>query len=70
MARAAIITGASVGIGASTAGKFLEEFVDDTPWVHIDIAGPSFPDKPQPWLDAGGSGCFVQTLVEVAKGWE
>ena len=28
--------------GAITAAKFLEQFVDDKPWVHIDIAGPSF----------------------------
>ncbi|MEX0820364.1 MAG: leucyl aminopeptidase [Pirellulaceae bacterium] len=55
--------------GAITAAKFLEEFVQGKPWVHIDIAGPSFLDSPKPWLDAGGSGAFVRTLVEVAKGW-
>lgn len=53
--------------GAITAAKFLEEFVEETPWVHIDIAGPSFLDKPQPWIDAGASGCFVQTLVRAAE---
>ena len=55
--------------GAITAAKFLEEFVQDTPWVHIDIAGPSFLDKPKPWLDGGASGCMVRTLVEVARTW-
>ncbi len=55
--------------GAITAAKFLEEFVGETPWVHIDIAGPSFQSKPKSWLDAGASGCFVQTLVEVAREW-
>ncbi len=49
--------------GAITAGKFLEEFVSDFPWVHIDIAGPSFHDKPKPWVDAGASGCMVRSLV-------
>ncbi len=55
--------------GAITAAKFLEEFVQGKPWVHIDIAGPAFLDSPKTWLDAGGSGAFVRTLVEVAKGW-
>ena len=55
--------------GAITAGKFLEEFVGETPWVHIDIAGPAYLSKPKSWLDAGGSGCFVRTLVEVARAW-
>ncbi len=54
--------------GAITAAKFLEEFVEDVPWVHIDIAGPSFADKPSPWIDAGASGCFVRTLFAVAAG--
>jgi leucyl aminopeptidase len=51
--------------GAITAAKFLEEFVDGTPWVHIDIAGPSFLEKPKPWLDAGASGCYVNALVQL-----
>ena len=56
--------------GAITAAKLLEEFVGDTPWVHIDIAGPAFLSKPKSWIDAGGSGCLVRTLVEVARGWK
>jgi leucyl aminopeptidase len=55
--------------GAITAAKFLEQFVDTTPWVHIDIAGPAFRDKPKAWIDAGASGQFVRTLVEVARRW-
>jgi len=55
--------------GAITAAKFLEEFVGDTPWTHIDIAGPAFLDSAKPWIDAGGSGAFVRTLVEVARNW-
>jgi len=53
--------------GAITAAKFLEEFVDDVPWVHIDIAGPGFLEKPRPWIDAGGSGVMVRSLVEIAR---
>jgi leucyl aminopeptidase len=52
--------------GAITAAKFLEEFVAGKPWVHIDIAGPSFLEGAKPWLDAGGSGFGVRTLVELA----
>jgi leucyl aminopeptidase len=53
--------------GAITAAKFLEEFVGDVPWVHIDIAGPSFADKPKSWIDAGATGVMVRTLVEVVR---
>lgn len=55
--------------GAMTAAKLLEEFVQDTPWVHLDIAGPSFAAKPAAWIDAGASGCMVQTLLEVAESY-
>lgn len=56
--------------GAIAGAKFLEEFVGTTPWAHLDIAGPAFLEKPKPWLDAGASGAFVRTLVELARGWE
>ncbi len=53
--------------GAITAAKLLEEFVAETPWTHIDIAGPAFLEKPKPWLDVGGSGALVRTLVELVR---
>lgn len=53
--------------GAITAAKFLEEFVAGRPWTHLDIAGPAFLESSKPWLDGGGSGCFVRTLVELAR---
>jgi len=56
--------------GAISAAKFLEEFVAGIPWTHMDIAGPAFLEKPKPWLDGGGSGAFVRTLVELARGWQ
>jgi leucyl aminopeptidase len=55
--------------GAITAAKFLEEFVVGRPWIHCDIAGPAFLDSAKPWLDAGGSGVFVRTLVEITRHW-
>jgi len=53
--------------GASTAAKFLEPFVGQTPWVHLDIAGPSWADSDSPSRDAGGTGCFVRTLVNLVE---
>jgi leucyl aminopeptidase len=55
--------------GAITAAKFLEEFVRGKPWVHVDIAGPAFLENAKPWLDAGGTGAYLRTLVEVARRW-
>jgi leucyl aminopeptidase len=52
--------------GAITAAKFLEEFVAGKPWVHLDIAGPAFFESSKSWLDAGGTGYGVRTLIEVA----
>ncbi len=55
--------------GAITAAKFLERFVGNLPWAHLDIAGPAFRDSAKPWCDAGASGEMVRTLVEVAARW-
>ena len=49
--------------GAITAAKFLENFVGDIPWVHIDIAGPAFVDSAKPHRDAGATGVMVRSLV-------
>ena len=59
-------TGGSRYGGAITAAKFLEEFVGDVPWVHLDIAGPAWAEHENPTRDSGGTGCFVRTLVELA----
>ena len=53
--------------GSITAAKFLETFVGDIPWVHIDIAGPAFADSPKEWRDAGGTGVMVRTLVRLLE---
>jgi leucyl aminopeptidase len=49
--------------GAITAALFLAEFVGDTPWVHLDIAGPAFADKGNDLGPKGGTGVPVRTLV-------
>jgi len=49
--------------GASVAGVFLSEFAGDTPWAHIDIAGPSWLDNNTKELSKGPSGVGVRTLI-------
>jgi leucyl aminopeptidase len=60
-------TGGSRYAGAISAAKFLEEFVGETPWAHLDIAGPAWAEKENASRAAGGTGCFVRTLVELAR---
>jgi leucyl aminopeptidase len=55
--------------GAITAAKFLEEFVGQVPWTHLDIAGPAWAEHESPAQDAGGTGCFVRTLVELGRAY-
>jgi leucyl aminopeptidase len=52
--------------GAITAAKFLENFVDKKPWVHLDIAGPAFAEGSKPHREGGGTGAMLRTLVETA----
>ncbi len=53
--------------GAITAAQFLANFVDDTPWVHLDIAGSSFSGKDKTYNPKGGRGMAVRTLVNLAR---
>ncbi|MCH7689140.1 MAG: hypothetical protein IH899_21115, partial [Planctomycetes bacterium] len=45
---------------------FLKKFVDATPWVHLNIAGPSFASNNTGHREGGATGCMVKTLVEAA----
>ena len=53
--------------GAITAAKFLEQYIGSTPWIHLDIAGPSWADSDNSIRDAGATGCFVRTLVRFVE---
>lgn len=53
--------------GAIIAAKFLEKFIKDRPWVHLDIAGPSFASSNKPEREGGATGCMLRTLVGVAE---
>lgn len=52
--------------GAITAGLFLKTFAKDTPWVHVDIAGPASTTTTRPSQPKGGTGFGVATIVEYA----
>ena len=53
--------------GAITAARFLQHFVGNKPWVHLDIAGPAFASSNKPHREAGATGHMVKTLVELAR---
>ena len=50
--------------GASAAGVFLQKFVKDVKWAHIDIAGTAFLDKPQKEFISGATGAGVRTMLK------
>ena len=52
--------------GAITAALFLEEFVGDTTWAHIDIAGPMWTDSDNGWLQKGMTGYGTRLLIDAA----
>ncbi len=50
--------------GALTAALFLKNFVGDTRWAHIDIAGPAYGKREGPYCPAGGTGFGVRLVIE------
>ncbi len=55
--------------GAISAAMFLKEFAEDTPWIHLDIAGTAWMEEQKPWIAKGPSGIALRSLVEFVKGW-
>ncbi len=56
--------------GASTAAVFLKEFAEETPWIHLDIAGTAWIDDNKSWIAKGPSGIAVRSLVEFVRSFE
>jgi leucyl aminopeptidase len=56
--------------GAITAAMFLKEFAEDTPWVHLDIAGTAWLDDGKPFLAKGATGLPLRTMVRLATEWK
>jgi leucyl aminopeptidase len=55
--------------GAITAARFLQEFADPAPWVHLDIAGTAWLEENKPFMPKGPTGIGVRTLVDLALAW-
>ncbi len=62
-----IINSAGRWGGAISAAMFLKEFAEDTPWIHLDIAGTAWMEDSKPWIAKGPSGIAVRSLVEFAR---
>ena len=55
--------------GSITAACFLERFVTDTPWAHLDIAGKAWADKATKTVPKGGTGYGVRLLSRLVDDW-
>lgn len=56
------------GAGTITAAYFLEQFVDDTPWLHLDIAGSAYVEKgTRLYFGSGATGAGVRLLTEFIR---
>ncbi|WP_017726413.1 leucyl aminopeptidase [Halalkalibacterium ligniniphilum] len=56
--------------GSITAGLFVGEFAEDTPWVHLDIAGTAWQSKATNLGPIGGTGVMARTLARVAENYK
>lgn len=55
--------------GAISAAWFIREFVGETPWVHLDIAGTAWLDEAKPFMPKGPTGVCVRTFAHLALNW-
>jgi leucyl aminopeptidase len=56
--------------GTITASLFLNEFVGDVPWAHLDIAGPMNVDADDGWLTRGATGFGTRLLVDLVASFK
>jgi len=63
-------TGAGREAGSSTAAAFLQAFVGDTPWVHLDIAGTGWTGRAEGYQPRGATGVGVRLLLELLAEWK
>ena len=62
-------TGGRFG-GAITAAEFLHAFAEDTPWIHLDIAGLAWIEENKPFIAKGPSGVGVRSILEWVRSYE
>jgi leucyl aminopeptidase len=55
--------------GSITAAWFLRDFVGETPWIHLDIAGTAWLDDAKPYMAKGATGVGLRTFVRLAENW-
>ena len=55
--------------GASTAAEFLHAFAEDTPWIHLDIAGLAWIEDSKPYIANGPSGVAVRSILEWVRSY-
>jgi leucyl aminopeptidase len=55
--------------GAIFAAMFLKEFAEETPWIHLDIAGTAWMEDNKPWIAKGPSGIALRSLVEFVSSY-
>jgi len=53
--------------GSIIGGAFLKEFVGDTPWVHLDIAGTAWTRENKPYIPKGATGVGIRLLVKALE---
>ena len=61
-------TGGRAG-GAITAAEFLKVFAEDTPWIHLDIAGMAWIEDSRPYIAKGPSGIAVRSILEWVRSY-
>jgi leucyl aminopeptidase len=54
--------------GSIIGGAFLKEFVGETPWVHLDIAGTAWTRESKPYIPKGATGVGIRLLVKTLEG--
>lgn len=58
------------GAGSITAAAYLQKFVGETPWAHLDIAGTAWDFTKKSYIPKGPSGVGVRTLIDFIRNWK
>ncbi len=53
--------------GAINAAMFLQEFAEDIPWIHLDIAGTAWVEEQKPWIAKGPSGIALRSIIQFVR---